>query len=59
MNIVISVLFGIVMGVSIASLVVICVLEKNINFGDNKGDFKAFSKFPIRMISESNSNGLF
>lgn len=59
MNIVISVLFGIVMGVSIASLVVICVLEKNIHFGDNKGDFKTFSKFPIRMISESNSNGLF
>ncbi len=59
MNIVIALMGGILIGISVAALVVAIVLEKTISFGDSKGEFKTFSKFPIRMLSKSNNNGLY
>lgn len=59
MSIVISLVIGVFMGISVAALVVAIVLEKTISFGDSKGEFESFSKFPIRMISKSSSNGLY
>ena len=57
MNILIAIVIGILTGISIAALVVVSVIEKHISFGDSKGEFENFSKFPIRMISQSDGNG--
>lgn len=59
MNIVIAIVVGILTGSSIAALVIVSLLEKHISFGDSKGEFENFSKFPIRMISQSDGNGWF
>ena len=59
MNILIAIVIGILTGISIAALVGVSVLEKYISFGDSKGEFENFSKFPIRMISQSDGNNWF
>ncbi len=53
MSIIISLVLAVLMGLSVAALVVAIVLEKTISFGDSKGDFSTFSKFPVRMLSQS------
>ena len=59
MGILIAIVIGIVTGCSIAALVIVSLLEKHISFGDSKGEFENFSKFPIRMISQSDGKGWF
>ncbi len=59
MSIVIAIVVGILTGISVAALVIVSILEKHISFGDSKGEFENFSKFPIRMISQSDGNGWF
>lgn len=53
MNIIIALAVGIITGIAVAMFVTATILEKCISFGDNKGEFNNFSKYPIRMISES------
>jgi len=57
MDIVIALIAGIITGVAVAMFVTAVILEKYISFGDNKGEFEAFSKYPVRMISESDGKG--
>jgi len=59
MNIVMSLLIGITTGLAVAMFVIAAILEKYISFGDYKGEFKTFSKYPVRMISRSDGNGWF
>lgn len=59
MSIVIAIVVGILTGISVAALVIVSILEKHISFGDSKGEFENYSKFPIRMISLSDGNGWF
>ncbi len=59
MGILIAIVVGILAGISIAALVAVSFLEKNISYGDSKGEFEHYSKFPIRMISQSDGNGWF
>lgn len=59
MSIVIAIVVGILTGISVAALVIASILEKHISFGDSKGEFENFSKFPIRMISQSDGKGWF
>ena len=59
MGIVIAIAVGPLTGISIAALVIASILEKHISFGDSKGEFENYSKFPIRMISQSNGKGWF
>ena len=59
MNIVVSILVGIVTGISFGAWIMTFILEKLISFGDDKGDFKTFSKFPLRVISKSDGSGWF
>ena len=59
MNVIVSIVVGIVTGISFSAWIITFILEKFISYGDNKGDFKAFSKFPLRMISKHDGNGWF
>lgn len=59
MSIVIAIVVGILTGIGVAALVIVSILEKHISFGDSKGEFENFSKFPIRMISQSDGKGWF
>jgi len=44
---------GIFAGLSIANIALIITLKNSVSMGDSKGDFKTFSKYPIRMLSRS------
>lgn len=55
MNVIVSILIGIVTGISFAACIMTYILDKFISFGDSKGKFENFSKFPLRMISKSDS----
>lgn len=55
MNIIMALLLGVFTGISVAILIVTMVLEQSISFGDSKGDFETFSKFPVRMLKKDNS----
>ncbi len=59
MNILMSLIIGVTTGIAVAMFITAAILEKYISFGDNKGEFKTFSKYPIRMISRSDGNGWF
>ncbi len=59
MNIVMALLIGVTTGIAVAMFVIAAILEKYVSFGDDKGEFKTFSKYPIRMISKSDGNGWF
>ena len=59
MNILMALIIGITTGIAVAMFITAAILEKHISFGDNKGEFKTFSKYPIRMISSSDGKGWF
>ena len=59
MNVIVSIVVGIVAGISFSAWIMTFILEKFISYGDNEGDFKTCSKFAVRMISKHDGNGLF
>lgn len=44
---------GICLGLCIANIALIVTLKNSVSMGDSKGDFKTFSKYPIRILSKS------
>ena len=57
MNLIVAIVIGILTGISFSAWIMTYILEKFISFGDSKGKFENYSKFPIRMISKSDGNG--
>ncbi len=55
-EIVMVVVLALVAGVPLALLVTFAVLSQNIKMGDSKGDFRTYSRFPLRMLSQSTSS---
>lgn len=48
-----SLIGGVLVGLSIANVALIITLKNSVSMGDSKGDFKTFSKYPIRILSRS------
>ncbi len=57
MNLIVAIVIGILTGISFSAWIMTYILEKFISFGDSKGKFENYSKFPLRMISKSDGNG--